>query len=193
MNQNPGIDAVRTLAHLGYRFTVTGDNIKAKYHGSGKPDPDMVRLLLEVMKAHKLHVLTYLSKPALASPPATCEPCPWYALNPWTHYPDFGAWCHYRMEHLVVGSLACEEFRRGEVPLRQNHERVPQIQPSASPAPQEHVLTCADCSNFEANLGPNPRQGWGKCLKRGRGRFGCATACTEAFAQEEASHAYPEH
>jgi hypothetical protein len=102
MNQNPGIDAVRTLAHLGYRFTVTGENIKARYHGSGKPDPDMVRLLLEVMKAHKLHVLTYLSKSAPASPPATCELCPWYELNPWTHYPDFGAWCHRRMEHLVV-------------------------------------------------------------------------------------------
>jgi hypothetical protein len=71
MNQNPGIDAVRTLAHLGYRFTVTGENIKARYHGSGKPDPDMVRLLLEVMKAHKLHVLTYLSKPAPTSPPAS--------------------------------------------------------------------------------------------------------------------------
>jgi hypothetical protein len=193
MNQNPGIDAVRTLVHLGYRFTVAGETIKAKYHGSGKPDPDAVRPLFEVMKTYKPDVLTYLSKPASTSTSQTCEPCPWYVLNPWTHYPGWGAWCHYRMEHLVAGSPACEEFRRGEVPLRQHHERVLKIQPSTSPILQEHVLTCADCSNFEANYGPNPRQGWGKCLKRGRGRFGCATACTGAFAQEEASHAYPEH
>ena len=193
MNQNPGIDAVRTLVHLGYRFTVAGETIKAKYHGSGKPDPDAVRPLFEVMKTYKPDVLTYLSKPASTSTSQTCEPCPWYVLNPWTHYPGWGAWCHYRMEHLVAGSPACEEFRRGEVPLRQHHERVLKIQPSTSPIPQEHVLTCADCSNFEANYGPNPRQGWGKCLKRGRGLFGCATACTGAFAQEEASHAYPEH
>ena len=193
MNQNPGIDAVRTLAHMGYRFTVAGETVKVKYHGSGKPDSDTVRLLHEIMKAHKQHVLTYLSKPAPASPPATCESCPWYELNPWTHYPDFGAWCHRQMEHLVVGTLACEEFHHGEVPLRQNHERVPQVQPSTSPAPQEHVLTCADCPHFEGNHGPNPRQGWGKCLKRGRGRFGCATACAEAFTKGEASNAYPKH
>jgi len=65
--------------------------------------------------------------------PVTCESCPWYELNPWTHYPDFGAWCHRQMEHLVVGSLACEEFRHGEVPPRQNHERVLQVQPPNVP------------------------------------------------------------
>ena len=105
------------------------------------------------------HVIEEHRKPAPPSPPATCESCPWYELNPWTHYPDFGAWCHYRMEHLLVGSATCEEFRRGEVPLRQNHERVPHVQSSTSPAPQEHVLTCADCPHFEVNYGPNPRQG----------------------------------
>ena len=140
-------------------------------------------------KPAKLHPV----EPPQASPetpPATCESCPWYDLNPWTHSPDFGAWCHRKMEHLVVGSLACEEFRHGEVPPRQNHERVLQVQPLTSPAPQEHVLTCADCPHFEGNHGPNPRQGWGKCLKRGRGRFGCATACEEVFTQEEASNAH---
>ena len=44
-----------------------------------------------------------------------------------------------------------EEFQHGEVPPRQNHERVPQVQPLTSPAPREHVLTCADCPHFEAN------------------------------------------
>ena len=113
--------------------------------------------------------------------PVTCESCPWYELNPWTHYPDFGAWCHRQMEHLVVGSLACEEFRHGEVPPRQNHERVLQVQPLTSPGSQEHVLTCADCPHFEVNQGPNPRQGWGRCAKRGKGRYGCAMACEAAL------------
>ena len=55
-----------------------------------------------------------------------------------------------------------EEFQHGEVPPRQNHERVAQVQPLTSPGPREHVLTCADCPHFEANQGPNRRQGWGR-------------------------------
>ena len=53
-----------------------------------------------------------------APPPtsATCESCPWYELNPWTHDPALGAWCHRRMEPLATGSPACEEFRRGRSP-----------------------------------------------------------------------------
>lgn len=114
MNQNPGIDAVRTLAHMGYRFTLAGETIKAKYYGNGKPDPDTVRALLETVKAHKPDVLTYLSKPP----------------------------------------------------------------------PQERILTCADCHNFEPNHGPNPRQGWGRCAKRGKGRHGCAMACAAALTDD---------
>jgi len=81
------------------------------------------------------HVIEEHHKPAPPSPPATCESCPWYALNPWTHYPDFGAWCHHQMEPLTAGSAACKEFQHGAVPPRQNHERVPQVQPSTFPAP----------------------------------------------------------
>ncbi|MBU4232344.1 MAG: hypothetical protein KKD99_10075 [Proteobacteria bacterium] len=33
------IVAVRKLAGMGYRFTVNGETIKAKYEGPGKPDP----------------------------------------------------------------------------------------------------------------------------------------------------------
>jgi hypothetical protein len=111
----------------------------------------------------------------------TCAGCPWHQLNPWSRDPAQGAWCHYRMEGLVVGSPVCDEFQHGAVPPRQNHEPVPQVQPSKSPATQVGVLTCADCSYFETNHGPNPRQGWGKCLKRGRGRYGCAAACEAAL------------
>jgi len=57
---NPGIEAVRKLAHMGYRFTVNGEIIKAKYHGPGKPDPDTVRPLLETVKAHKPEAIYFL-------------------------------------------------------------------------------------------------------------------------------------
>ncbi len=72
---NPGIEAVRKLSHLGYRFTVNGETIKAKYHGPGKPDPDTVRPLLETVKAHKPDVLAYLSKPAMPERVLTCADC----------------------------------------------------------------------------------------------------------------------
>ena len=57
---NPGIEAVRKLAHMGYRFIVNGDTIKAKYHGTGKPDPATVRPLLETVKAHKPEAIYFL-------------------------------------------------------------------------------------------------------------------------------------
>ena len=53
----------------------------------------------------------------------------------------------------------------------------------SKPAPPERVLTCADCPHFEANQGPNPREGWGRCLRRKKGRFGCATACEAALSK----------
>lgn len=67
-----------------------------------------------------------------------------------------------------------------------------QVQPTTSPTSWEHVLTCADCPHFEANQGPNPRQGWGRCLKRNKGRYGCATACEKALAPgpKDASNAH---
>jgi hypothetical protein len=59
-NENPGIEAVRMLANMGYRFTVTGETIKGKYHGQYKPDPAQVRPLVDVMKAHKPDVVYFL-------------------------------------------------------------------------------------------------------------------------------------
>lgn len=57
---NPGIEAVRKLAHMGYRFTVNGETIKAKYHGPGEPDSDTVNPLLEAVKANKPEALDFL-------------------------------------------------------------------------------------------------------------------------------------
>jgi hypothetical protein len=57
---NPGIEATRQLAHLGYRFIVNGENIKAKYEGPGDPDPAQVRPLLETIKTHKPQVVDFL-------------------------------------------------------------------------------------------------------------------------------------
>jgi hypothetical protein len=57
---NPGIEAVRKLAHIGYRFTVNGETIKARYEGQGDPDPDTVRPLLNTVKEHKPEVMVFL-------------------------------------------------------------------------------------------------------------------------------------
>jgi hypothetical protein len=72
---------------------------------------------------HPLPLASAAANPAIEehhdmTPPfplETCESCPWYTLNPWTRDPALGAWCHYRMEHLVVGGAACEEFQYGEI------------------------------------------------------------------------------
>jgi hypothetical protein len=77
--------------------------------------------------------------------PVTCESCPWYDLNPWTHYPDFGAWCHFRMEHLVVGRHACEEFDRKAVPIKATPNPAP-----LAPAPGERVLKTMDRTRARA-------------------------------------------
>jgi hypothetical protein len=60
MNLNPGIEAVRKLAHLGYRFTVDGETIKGRYEGRESLDPAQMRPLLEMVKAHKPEVIDFL-------------------------------------------------------------------------------------------------------------------------------------
>jgi hypothetical protein len=60
MNQNPGIEALRQLAHIGYKFRLEGEAIKAKYHGLGNPDPVVVTSLLEVVRKHKKELLFFL-------------------------------------------------------------------------------------------------------------------------------------
>lgn len=93
---NPGIEAVRKLAHLGYRFMVNGETIKAKYHGPGKPDPETVRPLLETVKAHKPEAIYFLKSycprcggccfaPDYEGRPL-CMVCDWAALV--EMYPD---------------------------------------------------------------------------------------------------------
>ena len=49
-------------------------------------------------------------------------------------------------------------------------------------APQEHVLVCYECPWHEHDT-VNPSEGWGKCLKRNKGRYGCATACEAALSK----------
>lgn len=50
-----------------------------------------------------------------------------------------------------------------------------------TPRAPERELTCADCAHFSAYPGPNPKQAYGRCLKRNRGRYGCATPCDAAL------------
>ena len=89
------------LAKIGYRFTVNGGTIKAKYHGPGKPNPDTVRPLLETVKAHKPDVLKYLSKPASPERVLTCADCPAFGTHPgpnprqgWGHCTFRGKGCY---------------------------------------------------------------------------------------------------
>jgi len=96
METNPGIIAVRTLASLGYKFTLAGKTIKAKYHGPGEPDPGTVRPLLAAVKAHKPEAIYFLKSycprcggccfaPDFEGRPL-CMACDWVALV--ELYPD---------------------------------------------------------------------------------------------------------
>jgi hypothetical protein len=60
MESHPGIEAVRKLAHLGYRFTVNNETIKAKYYGPGEPDSAKVRQLFETVRANKPEAIHFL-------------------------------------------------------------------------------------------------------------------------------------
>jgi hypothetical protein len=104
---NPGIEAVRKLAHLGYRFTVNGETIKAKYEGPGEPDPAQVRPLLALVKEHKPEVLAFLN-PAPPERVLTCYEChhfrPAVSPNPaqaWGH-------CEKRNRGRYGAATACE-------------------------------------------------------------------------------------
>ena len=109
MNQNPGIEAARRLAHLGYRFTVNGDTIKARYEAPGDPDPIQVRPLLALVKEHKPEVLSYLNRPSLLERILTCFECSHFrpavkSPNPtqaWGH-------CKKRDKGRYGAAMACE-------------------------------------------------------------------------------------
>jgi hypothetical protein len=75
MEANPGIEATRRLSHMGYRFMVNGETIKARYEGPGDPDPSQVRPLLGLVKEHKPEVLAYLSRPTPPERVLTCYEC----------------------------------------------------------------------------------------------------------------------
>jgi hypothetical protein len=60
MQPKPGIEAVRKLAALGYRFNVRGETIKASYDGPAAPDPAKVRPLFALLKNHKEEAREFL-------------------------------------------------------------------------------------------------------------------------------------
>jgi hypothetical protein len=60
MNENPGIEALRTLAKMGYRLTISRETIKGKFHRAGKPAPERVLPLLERVKANKREAIYFL-------------------------------------------------------------------------------------------------------------------------------------
>jgi hypothetical protein len=52
----------------------------------------------------------------------------------------------------------------------------------SKPAPNEHILTCADC-DFHKYQGPNPRQGWGRCTFKEKGCYGLRPACEAVLVE----------
>ena len=62
--------------------------------------------------------------------------------------------------------------------------KVANLHPVETPqaSPQECILTCFECGYFRpANRSPNTIQAFGRCEKRKKGRYGCATACEAAL------------
>jgi hypothetical protein len=55
----------------------------------------------------------------------------------------------------------------------------------SKPAMPERILTCFECGHFRPAVSPNPTQAFGRCEKRNRGRYGCATACDAALGDQE--------
>jgi len=117
---NPGVEAVRKLAHLGYRFVVNGETIKARHEGPGDPDPGQVRPLLETVKAHKSEVLAYLSKPVPPERILTCYEC--CHFRPAANSPNpTQAWGHCRKRNtgrygvaMACGAVLTSPDRPGE-------------------------------------------------------------------------------
>jgi ribosomal protein S27AE len=93
---NPGIEAVRTLAKIGFRFQVDGERLRWRYEGPGDPDPDAVAPLFLAVKEHKPEVLYFLKSfcPSCGGVcfipdyegRALCMACDWAALV--EMYPD---------------------------------------------------------------------------------------------------------
>jgi hypothetical protein len=109
MEPNPGIEAVRKLALLGYTFTVNGETIKAKYKGQGDLDPVQVRPLLAMVKEHKPEVKDYLARKPQAEKHETCFECVHFL--PAVDSPNPGqAWgyCEKRKRGRYGVATACE-------------------------------------------------------------------------------------
>jgi hypothetical protein len=49
----------------------------------------------------------------------------------------------------------------------------------------ERILTCFECVHFRPGVNsPNPSQGWGRCNKKNKGRYGVATACEAVLSEK---------
>ncbi len=75
---NSGVEALRDLGLMGYRFTVNGATIKARYEGHGAPDPAQVRSLMDLVKEHKPEAIGYLVRKPQTPGRVTCFECGYF-------------------------------------------------------------------------------------------------------------------
>lgn len=176
-------EVLRALCRLGYRPRSEARGVRLEWHGPGMPDRQVVRPLLEIVKARQGEALVLLEAEMAGENPS-CKTCPWCMDNPWSRYPDLPLWCGYWWDYLRADSGWCYERRHGQVPdpqLKAQGNEPVRSPTSHDPARAiDSPLTCFECAHFQASEGENPPQTWGWCLKTGRGRCGRARVCDAA-------------
>jgi len=106
-----GIQAINTLARMGFRAWVEGQEICLQHEAPGNPDPGLVQPLVALVKEHKAEVLAHLK--GQANP--YCRECPQYL--PRQIHPDGEAWCLWHQDTLTEDNPSCQDYRNGRVPM----------------------------------------------------------------------------
>ena len=53
-------EVVMELSRIGFRFRLDGEEVKVRYEGEQKPDPEMVSPLLDLVRQHREDVRYFL-------------------------------------------------------------------------------------------------------------------------------------